>query len=368
MSATPRTRWERKLVESVQWAIERLAPPLHSLRWKIFVLLLLGSFLPGIYFLWQAGRSIERSHLRSMEQGMIDSALLLKELAIPAAIALALALVFSFALSAYLTGVIRDLVVRAERISAGDRGVVLATWTKSELGDLARALEVMRQKIEGRTYIEEMATTLTHELKTPLAAIHGAADILEGAKDEATRQRFSESIRAEVNRLTGIANHLLELSRLEAAPAAPFAPAPMAGVGTEVESLYASRAEMLGVDFHVDCDNAPGSIPIAADALRRLLSCILDNAFAFTPRGGTINLGISAGSIIVRDSGCGMAAETAAKAFDRFFTTANPLTGRRGSGLGLAVAKSLVERAGGRISIISSPGEGTEVRVRFPVR
>ncbi len=293
---------------------------------------------------------------------------LLRDLAIPAAIALALALAFSYALSAYLTGVIRDLVGRAERISAGDRGVVLATWTKSELGDLARALEVMRQKIEGRAYIEEMASTLSHELKTPLAAIQGAADILEGAKDEATRQRFSESIRAEVSRLTGITNSLLELSRIETAPEAAFVPARLIEVGTEIEKLYISRAEVLGVEFRMECKGDPGSAPMAADSLRRVIVCIMDNAFAFTPRGGSVFLRIAPGNIVVRDNGCGMDAETVAKAFTRFFTSVNPLTGRRGSGLGLAVASSLVERAGGRVSITSSPGEGTEVGVRFPVR
>jgi two-component system sensor histidine kinase CreC len=366
MSNTPRWRWKGSLVGFVQWAIGTLAPPLHSLRWKIFILLLAGSFLPALYFLWQAGRSLERSHLRPVEPG-INTPLLLNELAIPAAIALALALAFSFALSAYLTGVIRDLVVRAERISAGDRGVVLATWTKSELGDLARALEVMRQKIEGRAYLAEMASTLSHELKTPLAAIHGAADILEGAEDEATRRRFSESIRAEVGRLTGIASNFLELSRIETAPASAFAPAGMVEVGTDIESAYTSRAEVLGVTFRMECKGDAGSAPMATDSLRRVIVCILDNAFAFTPRGGSVVLRIAPGNIVVSDNGCGMDAETAAKAFDRFFTTVNPLTGRRGSGLGLAVAKSLVERAGGTIRIKSSPGGGTGVEVDFPL-
>ena len=368
MSSPPRRRWEGRFVGFVQWAIGTVAPPLHSLRWKIFALVLLGSFLPGLYFLWQAGKSLERNPLRSMEQGMIDTAPLLKELALPAGIALALAMVFSYALSAYLTGVIRDLVVRAERISAGDRGVVLATWTKSELGDLARALEGMRQKIEGRAYIEEMASTLSHELKTPLAAIHGAADILEGAKDDATRQRFSDSIRAEVQRLTNIANNLLELSRIETAPETAFVPARLIDVATDIEKLYSSRAGVLGLDFRMDRSGNLDSAPMSGDSLRRVMGCLLDNAFAFTPRGGSVVLCLGPGRISVSDSGCGMAVETVAKAFDRFFTTVNPLTGRRGSGLGLAVARSLIERAGGTIRIKSSPGEGTEVEVSFPGR
>ena len=65
---------------------------------------------------------------------------------------------------------------RAKRIADGEPGVRLETWTKSELGDLARAVEAMRRKLEGKAYVEEMASTLSHELKTPLTSIRGAAE------------------------------------------------------------------------------------------------------------------------------------------------------------------------------------------------
>ncbi|MFZ4773786.1 MAG: histidine kinase dimerization/phospho-acceptor domain-containing protein, partial [Terrimicrobiaceae bacterium] len=184
-----------RLVLLIQKLISALAPPLHSLHWKIFLLSLASIFLPGIYFAWKVGQGIERSHLRSTEQGMIDTAL----------ISLGLATLVSYALSKYLTGIITGLARRAERVADGEPGVVLETWTKSEFGDLSRAVERMRRKLEGKEYVQEMALTFSHEIKTPLASIRGAAEILEQDDDLAVRKKFLGNIVLEVDRLSAIA-------------------------------------------------------------------------------------------------------------------------------------------------------------------
>jgi two-component system sensor histidine kinase CreC len=471
-----------RLVFFIQGLISRVAPPLHSLHWKIFALLLVGLFLPALYFLWQVRVTIERSHLRSTEQGMIDMALVLadavqrpdelgglerardldrrvfrdaapgfrvvihdpagrvvsdtdgtwpqgtdrsgfsdlrkaltgrhgarwerdhyrnvvvlyttlplyenarlagalsvikttgevrrsvwrslKDLAIPAALAALIAAATSYALSSYLTRVIKDLAARAERIAAGESAVRLETWTQSELGDLARALETMRRKLEGKAYVEEMASALSHELKTPLAAIRGATDIVEESPDEPVRRKFLASIRAETDRLTGIVNNLLALSRIETLPAGPARSDPGA-VAQRLGEEFRPRAEALGVDLRVAV-TAAVPVPVEADALRLLLEILLDNALAFTPRGKAVFLGVTGPALVVRDEGCGIEKALQARVFERFFTTPNPVTGRRGSGLGLSIARSIVTRAGGEIALASEPGRGTEVTVRFP--
>ncbi len=104
----------------------------------------------------------------------------LENLLLPGLIALLLATAMAYALSAYITRIIWDLASRAERIAAGEGNVRLETWTRSELGTLARAVERMRERLEGKAYVEEMATNLSHELKTPLATIRGSAELLEG--------------------------------------------------------------------------------------------------------------------------------------------------------------------------------------------
>jgi len=464
----------------IQRLISTLAPPLHSLHWKIFLLCLASIFLPGVYFAWKVGQSIERSHLRSTEQGMIDTALVVaetwshqsletlptareilrtvfgdlspnlrivlygpagkvlhdtsnawpvgsdhsqqkevklamkreygarwerddyrrivvlysalpvlkngqvvgivsvikttsdvrksvirsfKDLAIPALLALALATLVSYALSTYLTRIITGLARQAERVAAGEPGVRLETWTKSELGDLSRALEKMRLKLEGKQYVEEMALTLSHEIKTPLAAIRGAADILEQTGDEKVRKKFLGNIFAEVDRLSAIVTNFLALSRIESAPADPGASASLPGVAGQVASTFRARAR--NIVFETAISESPCWIAMPPDQLCRLMEALLENAFQFTPPGRKVFFSTSDSRLTVRDEGPGIPAELRLKIFERFFTTVNPLTGRRGTGLGLAIVKSIASRYHARISLESILGTGTTVSVNF---
>lgn len=458
--------------------ISALAPPLHSLHWKIFLLCLAAVFLPGLYFAWKVGQGIERSHLRSTEQGMIDTALVLaetweqapleglpkareivrrvfndaapnlriifydaqgrvlqdtagalpagsdesarrdvraamrgsygarwergvgggavvlhstipvvkdgritglvgvvkstaevrhsvirslKDLALPAVLAFLLAALVSYALSTYLTHIIGGLARRAERVAAGEPGVRLETWTKSEVGDLARALEKMRRKLEGKEYVEDMALTLSHELKTPLAAIRGAADVLEQTDDAGVKRKFLGNIFAEVDRLSAIVTNFLALSRIESAPADPGARASLPAVAAEVASTFRARAHH--VVFESDIDASDCLVAMPPDQLRRLMEALLENAFQFTPPARKVVLSTRGPSLTVRDEGPGIPVELRAKIFDRFFTTVNPLTGRRGTGLGLAIVRSLAERHGARVTLGNGPG--TVVTVDF---
>jgi len=473
-----------RAVYFIQRLISWIAPPLHSLHWKIFALLLIGLFLPAVYFLWQVQVTIERSHLRSTEQGMIDTALVLadslqtpgelttlpsareiksrvfsdgfsdlrvvlydkagrvlsdtdgqlavgtdasaqkdvthalagrhgarwvrdpyrqvvnlystvpfyrsheiagaigvikptsdvrrsilrslKDLALPALFAFGIAAATSYLLSNYLTRVITGMADRAKRIADGEPGVRLETWTKSELGDLARAFEAMRRKLEGKAYIEEMASTLSHELKTPLTSIRGAADIIQDSDSPHVRQKFLANIRAEVDRLTGIVNNLLALSRIETRPVAKNASCRMDEVASEVAATFRSRLEMLDLKFDTQIAQSSDPISVEADSLRQILTILLDNACAFTPAGKTIRLETTASTAQVSDQGSGIEPDLQTKVFERFFTTVNPLTGHRGTGLGLAIAQSLTTRAHGTIILQSTPGQGTNVTIRFP--
>lgn len=480
-----------RLVYSIQRLISLLAPPLHSLHWKIFALLMVGLFLPAVYFLWEVRITIEKSHLQSTEQGMIDTALALADalpdpavlknlpvthevkrrifkdarpdlrvviydtdarvvvdtdnlwppgtsaaemkdvqlalqgrygarwareirgygwdphrevttlystlpimrdgkitgavgiikpagdlrvsiwrsleaLILPALLAFALAAGSSYLLSHYLMRVITDLAGRAKRIAEGEPGVRLETWTKSELGDLARAVEAMRAKLEGKAYVEEMVSTLSHELKTPLTSIRGATEILEDNPSPEIRAKFLGNIRAEADRLTSIVNNLLALSRIETRPIEDSASCRMNDVAEEAAAAFRVRAEARGLNFETRIAPGSATLALAPDQLRRIFDILLDNAFAFTPAGKRVTLEISSGVAVVRDEGAGIEPDLQGKVFERFFTTVNPLTGRRGTGLGLAIAHSLVTRAHGEISLKSEPGRGTEVTVRFP--
>lgn len=483
-SPQPSSKW--RAIYFVQRLISRLAPPLHSLHWKIMALLLAAIFIPALYFLWQVQRTIERSHLVSTEQGMIDTAMVvaegfatasaagsplsdlpvtrevkrrifkdlspdlriviynaagqivsdtsgafapgsttelrsdvdkalrgkygarwvrdpyrrivtlystipvfrgkevvgavsvikstvdvrrsilrsLKGLVLPALLAFFIATLTSYLLSGYLTLVIKDLARRADRIASGHADVRLETWTKSELGDLARAVETMRRKLEGKAYVEEMVTTFSHELKTPLTVIRGATDVIEDSPEPAVRHKFLQNIRAEVDRLTQIVTNLLALSRIETQPVEQSSTV-LAELAAEIRSIYQPRAEALGLSFSVESDTAE-SLAVPHEQLRRVLEILLENAFQFTPRGRAVRVQFSPDTFTVEDEGFGIEASLQEKIFDRFITTVSPLTGRRGTGLGLAIARSIVTRYHGTIGLESTPGAGSRFAVNFP--
>jgi two-component system, OmpR family, sensor histidine kinase CreC len=297
----------------------------------------------------------------------------LESFVLPGFIALVLATAMAYALSAYITRIIRDLALRAERVAAGEGNVRLETWTRSELGTLARAVERMREKLEGKAYVEEMATNLSHELKTPLAAIRGAAELLEGpaSNDAAARAKFLGNIQGEVARLDRIVTELLKLSRIEAHPAgAEVAAIDARAIAQEIAEMYQARSADLGLKFRAEIAENPMPIRIADIQLKQLLTNLLDNAVQFTSAGRSILFRAApkngAIEFEVRDEGAGIEAELLPKIFDRFFTTANPRTGNRGTGLGLAIAKSIATANGGTIAVESESGRGSTFTATLP--
>lgn len=297
----------------------------------------------------------------------------LENLLLPGLIALVLAAAMAYALSAYITRIIWALASQAERIAAGESNVRLETWTRSELGTLARAVGRMREKLEGKAYVEEMATNLSHELKTPLAAIRGSAELLEGpASDDPTaRARFLANIQTEVERLDRIVSELLKLSRIEAQPpAGEAAPVDAAATARELTEVYRRRASDLGIVFRAEIADEPLPVRVVELQLKQLLTNLLDNAFQFTAAGREVRFHVHRqdGAIVleVSDEGSGIEPELLPKVFDRFFTTENPRTGNRGTGLGLAIAKSIATANGGTISVRSELGSGSTFTVIFP--
>jgi two-component system sensor histidine kinase CreC len=298
----------------------------------------------------------------------------LEHLLIPGLFALLLATGMAYALSAYITRIIWDLASRAERIAAGEGNIRLETWTRSELGTLARAVDRMREKLEGKAYVEEMATNLSHELKTPLATIRGSAELLEGdaGNDPAAREKFLANIQTEVERLDRIVSELLKLSRIETHTAdAQPAPIDVAATAQEISDIYRSRALDCGIVFQSEIAREPLPVRLDELQLKQLLTNLLDNALQFTAAGRSVRLSAkrqdASIELAISDEGAGIEPELLPKVFDRFFTTENPRTGNRGTGLGLAIAKSIASANSGRISVRSELGRGSTFTVTFPL-
>ena len=240
----------------------------------------------------------------------------------------------------------------------GGRGALLVLHDVTEL----RRLEAVRR---------DFVANVSHELKTPLTSISGYAETLVGDHtDPATTRRFLEVILANSRRMQRLVDDLLDLSRIESGGWRPQPEVLDVGmVGREVWTLLAARAEERGVRFAQDL-----AVPTTfadPDALRQVLSNLMDNALRYTPKGGTITLrtrreddGVR---VSVRDTGSGITGDHLPRIFERFYR-ADPARSREegGTGLGLAIVKHMVEGHGGSVRAESEFGRGSEISAWFP--
>src|SRR5690606_1852836 len=202
-------------------------------------------------------------------------------------------LLIGAALSHWLSGSIRRLTRFALEVSAGRRANV-PELPGTELRQLAAALESMRTQLEGKAYVERYVQTLTHELKSPLAAIAGAAELLRSDMPPAQRERFLANIETETARLQSLSERLLHLAQVEQRrdleERVPIAVRPL------VDELLSSRAaQLLARGVHAD-NQVPAAASVIGERflLRQALANLIDNAADFTREGGALCVGASA--------------------------------------------------------------------------
>ncbi len=218
---------------------------------------------------------------------------------------------------------------------------------------------------------------MSHELRTPLNAIIGFADLIHaevlGPIGAPKYREYVADIRASGAHLLDLINNVLDMSRLTAGKY-QIAPEQI-----EVDEVVASTLRMVHIaaeaaEVALADDIAPRLPPLWADrrALTQSLLNLLSNAIKFTPQGGRVAVRVSADAawfrIAVADTGIGIAKEHLARLavpFEQVGT--NDPSRPKGSGLGLALTKALVECHGGRLAIASEPGQGTEVAMEFPM-
>jgi len=231
-----------------------------------------------------------------------------------------------------------------------------------ELGELARAMGAMRERLDGRAQREQFLRALTHELKGPLAAIRGAAELLEDpALADAQRARFSAQVGEQVERLRELVDRLLELSKLESAAALPRRePVDLGALSEQVLADHAAALEQHGLavqwlvreEAHVHGD--PAHLALA-------LSNLLANAIEFAPAGSALELQlqVTEGHVrwALRDRGPGVPGYALPHLGERFYATARPGSARKGSGLGLAIVRQVAALHGGTLQIdAAAPG------------
>lgn len=280
--------------------------------------------------------------------------------------------VLALAVFFWLLRPIRRLTTYAEAIREGRRVSLPPLGKSREAATLGAAMENMRVELEGRAYAENYIRTLAHELKSPLAAIRGAGELLQENPPEPDRQRFLDNILRETRRSESLIRQLLDLARLENRPAlAPDESIDLIALAAEAVEAARPRADAAGVALHfLPPDSGAARIPGDALALRTALANLLENAIAYSPPAGEVTLTLSSEPghwrLTVLDRGPGIPDYALEKAFDRFYSLPHPATGRKGTGLGLAFVREAAHLHHGTACLENRPDGGTRAEIRLP--
>jgi two-component system sensor histidine kinase CreC len=257
---------------------------------------------------------------------------------------LGLSLAVGVAVTLWTVGSVRRLRRYAQQARAGDEPQPVPSLP-GELGDLARAMAAMRDRLDDRSHVEQSMRALTHELKSPLTAIGGAAELLHDELPAADRETFARQIGEQVQRLRQLVEQLLELSKLESLR--PPEPLPLVSPLQVFDDLlreWAAPLRQRGLALRWGERDA-GTLPGDAERLRLALSNLLANALDFAPPGSVLEPEVKAGRgalhIGLRDHGPGVPDFALAQLGQRFFSTPRPADGRKGSGLGLAIVRQV---------------------------
>lgn len=271
-------------------------------------------------------------------------------------------------LSWWLSGSLRQLTRYARAVSAGERAQ-LPQLRGGELAQLAEAVERMRVELEGKAYVERYVHTLTHELKSPLAAIRGAAELLQGEMPQAQRERFLGNIDSESARMQQLIERLLNLAQVEQRQ----------GLEESVEIslrellealLEAQQARILaaGVELRQDV-TAQVRVRGERFLLRQALANLLDNALEFTAPGGVIRIHASpsgdAWQVCIFNQGDAIPDFALERVCERFYSLPRPSSGRKSTGLGLNFVREVATLHGGSLVLKNVDG-GVEACLELP--
>lgn len=256
---------------------------------------------------------------------------------------------------------IRKLRNYANEIEAGKK--IAMPVIPGELGDLAKAMAAMRQRVEGREYVEAYVRALTHEFKSPLAAIRGAGELLQDELPKLDRQSFANDVLLQAQRLQSMVDRLLELSKLEQRqelvnPSRVV----LADFLTEFEESMRSSRPHIAIELKLDDERC--ECAIEHDLLVLTLNNLVDNAAAFSPASSPVIIELNERVIAVQDHGIGVSEYAISKLGQKFFSTVRPDGVTKGSGLGLAIAQQSITLHGGQMLMLNT-NPGFRVELHF---
>jgi signal transduction histidine kinase len=295
------------------------------------------------------------------------------ELLLAGALGAGIALVIARLVARGMTQPLRDMVQAARRMETGDYGARVRTRSIDEVGQLAHAFNRMSEELEQLERLRrDLVANVSHELKTPISALRAHLEnLLDGV--ERPDPETLQVMLGQSDRLGRLVDQLLELSRLESGDLPlqreELSLGPLVSeVMSEIEVARADRRVALERRLSEDLPAVLGD----RERIHQVLFNLLDNAVRFTPEGGRVTVSAErhdgAVDVHVTDTGSGIAPEHLPRLFERFYRV-DPARSQKegGTGIGLAIARSVVEAHGGRIWADSSPGRGSVFTFELPV-
>lgn len=300
-----------------------------------------------------------------------------------ALITLALLIGSIWLLSLYLVKRPLDHIIASiEKVADGDRGEQIPTGRKDEIGRIVSSLNAIMSDINRKreeidkcradrylhidkmASLGELAATVAHDIKNPLAGISGALQVLaEDYSDDSPRKEIAREILEEIGRLDGAVKDLLLFAR---PPDMCLILVDINAIIEKVMDRVASRADMLNVRVDLHSDEVPASM-VDPEQLERALVNIAMHSLESMPDGGILTFAVldrrdrGEIEITVSDTGPGIPEDNLKDIFKPFFSSKHS-----GSGLGLAITRNIIEGHQGSITVESSPGEGTLYRIILP--
>jgi len=286
------------------------------------------------------------------------------------ALAILAALLLSFLISVWLTRPIGRLTQYAEDISRGKR-VAFPVLDDSEIGDMGKSFEKMQEALEGKNYVEQYVQNLTHEIKSPLSAIRGAAELLQEDMATGQRDRFLANIHNESNRIQKIIDRMLELAAIETRR--KISERETISMSSMVKTVVESKRPVMSQKTISPTINIPDTIFVKGDSflLNQAVSNLIQNAIDFSPEFSSIEIGCQPDGKIIRlaitDNGPGIPDYANEKIYDKFFSMQRPDTGKKSTGLGLNFVKEVAELHFGSIKLENLKQGGVKATLTLPV-
>lgn len=311
----------------------------------------------GVLTVAKANRTIEPFIVASQQQILRQGGWLLL-----------LSALIGVAMTAWVARGIGRLNRYAQAVSAGE-AVPPPPPRRDEIGDLGQALETMRRKLDGKEYVERYVQALTHEMKSPLAAIRGAAELLQEPLPEPERMRFARNVQTQGERLTEMIEQLLALAAVEhRGRLERREPVALAALVDEIVESVAPRLAQKRLRVERDIAASP---MVSGDRflLRQAVRNLVDNAIDFSPPDAVIELAAHRSgnriALSVCDRGPGVPDYARDRIFERFYSTPRS-DGGRSSGLGLTFVREVAGQHGGSIELRPREGGGTRAVLNLP--